>query len=253
MRHRVIVIILIIFCDMIQSSAQNNDTVFWSVSPSLNTGFFGITDYSISPLEYGGPVSGVSIQATAEINRNRFLIGANCSYGWPGNSYHRDSKAMRDIYSAIELGYDNCFFSNDNISIRAGGAVDAMMNGYINLLFDRNNVSYAFDIRAYLSAEVLLSNGWALFIEERIPVISYMSAVKNYMNYMPSSRPEFSLVPFPGNDLNLGARHTFSGGNIVECSIHHKFHTSKAALSQRLNIRSLELCVGYCFQIKRRR
>lgn len=22
---------------------------------------------------------------------------------------------------AIELGYDNCFFSNDNISIRAGG------------------------------------------------------------------------------------------------------------------------------------
>lgn len=238
---------------MISSSAQNTDAVSWSIAPSLISGIFGITDYSISPLEYGGPISGICIRATAEIDRNRFFIDADGSYGWPGNSYHRDSKAMRDFYASIALGYDKCLFSNDNISIRAGGSAGAMMNGYVNLLFNRNNASYAFDTRAHLSAEIMLPRAWSLFVEERLPVISYMSAVKNYMEYMPSSRPEFSWVVFPGNYLNLGIRHAFHGGNTIECSIRHKLYTSRSSLYQRLSIRSLELCVAYGFQIKRRR
>lgn len=242
--------IVISLWNMVQASAQNNDTVSWSVAPSLNSGIFGITDCSISPLEYWGPISGISILATAETDRSRFIIEADGSYGWPGNDYHRDSKAMRDIYSSMELGYDRCIFSNGSISVRAGGSAGAIMNGYENLLFIRNNVTYAFDARARLSADIMMSSGRSLFIEERLPVMSYMSDVRNYMYGIPLSRPDFSLAAFPGNDLNMGFRHEFSGGDIIQFSIRHKYYASRQCISQRFRIRSLELCAAYCFRIR---
>ena len=233
------------------SFAGEKDKISLSLSPYLSGGMMGIKDMSYSPLAYNGPLAGVGFCFMAQSKRVDFLLDITASYGWLGNMYHRDLSLMHNRHMDVSLGCVTGIFDNKIISLKAGGIFGFMRNDQMNRRFKRYHYTLAFDAKTYISAELTLSRGWSVLIEDRIPVIAFLSP----SNRLADGRPDRGLVytckAFPGNDFKAGVGWILDGRNNVMLYIRHFSYAASNALSDCFQIQFLELGLSFRFDFSK--
>ena len=243
---------LILFLSTIPASyAGDGDRMALSLSPYLRWGMMGINDTSYSPLAYNGPHVRIGFSISAQSAKADLFVDASGSVGWLGNRYHRDPSSMHDRQMEMSVGGLVGIFGNSIVSVKAGGAVGFMRNDQFiwlpDTMYDRFHYTYAFDAKTCISVAWKLSQEWSLRLDDRLPVVAFISPSNRFFDSRPDSPLDYTFKAFPGNDLTLGICRTLSGGKGLMLSIRHFCYSSGQALPHRFQLQFLELDIAFRF------
>ena len=219
----------------------------------------GIKEKSVSPLAYNGPLADIGLSFSAQSARACFFVDANASHGWLGNRYRRDPGSVFHEQVDLSLGCMAGIYDKGLVSAKAGGALGYMESIYFNLLRAQNNqqvyasrYSRAFDAKTCFSAELKLSRGWSVSIEERLPVVAVISPSNRAAVYMPTGTSNHLLKAFPGNDLKAGLCRTLEGGNTLMLVMRHYCYSSGDTWLGGFQLQMLELGFAFRFGLFKR-
>lgn len=251
MRLNILASLILFLSTMSASYAGDGDRMALSLSPYLRGGMMGIKDTSYSPLAYNGPHGRIGFSILAQGAKADLFVDASGSFGWLGNRYHRDASLMQDRQMDMSAGGLVGLFGNSIVSVKAGGAVGFMRNDQFiwlpDTMYDRFHYTYAFDAKTCISVAWKLSQEWSLRLDDRLPVVAFISPSNRFFDSRPDSPLDYTFKAFPGNDLTLGICRTLSGRNGLMLSIRHSCYSSGQALPHRFQLQFLELDIAFRF------
>ena len=245
MRLNILASLILFLSTMPASYAGDGDRMALSLSPSLGGGMMGIKDFSSSSLAYYGPLAGGNLRFTASSTKIDYLVDAVYSYGWLSNDYH---KAPERIFSQ-QIDGSACgmtgLFCNSIVFVKAGGALGFMQNVNYNDPLNRAQYTSALDAKLCLSAELMLRRGFYVWIEDRLPFVSYIWAFNNTRPRVIT--PDHSWKAFPGNEVTLGIGRNLRDGNALMLVLRQDFFSTGHALYECFHVQRLELGLAFRF------
>jgi len=248
MRLKVLTSLLLLLSFLPASFAGEGHRMALSLSPYLGGGIMGIKDTSYSPLAYNGPHARIGFCFLAQGAKANLFVDASGSFGWLGNRYHRDAPTMQLDLSVGSLAD---VYGNQVISLKAGGALGVLRNDQYIRLPDtfRFHYTLAFDAEMCISAAWKLPHRWSVLIENRLPVVAFISPSNRLSDSRPDIPFDYSFKAFPGNDMKVGVCRTLQDRNSLMLSVRHYCYSSGQVLPDLFQLQFLELCIDFRFSL----
>ena len=205
----------------------------------------GIKDFSSSSLAYNGPLAGGNLRFSASSTKIDYLVDALFSFGWLSNDYHKASERIFSQQFDLSAGGMKGLFCNSIVFVKAGGGLGFMQNVNYNDPLNRAQYTSALDAKLCLSAELMLRRGFYVWIEDRLPFVSYIWAFNNTRPRVIT--PDHSWKAFPGNEVTLGIGRNLRDGNALMLVLRQDFFSTGHALYECFHVQRLELGLAFRF------
>ena len=204
----------------------------------------GIKSAPSSPLAYNGPRASAGLYFLVQSKTIDYFVDAAYSYAWLGNTFRREPKSMYNSMLDLSIGGMAGIYTNDIVSLKAGGAFGSLGEIYVNRPIDCSLHALAFDAKTCISAELKLPRKLSIMIVDRIPFVAFIASL-NKPDTMPFS-PDYSFKAFPGNDLKVGICRALKDGKSLMLALRHYCYSSGSALPNSFRLQFLEL--GFAFR-----
>ena len=95
-----------------------------------------------------------------------YFVDTAFSIAWLGNAYHRDPKSMFNRMLDLSIGGMASIYTNDIVSLKAGGAFGGLGEIYVNKLLNYYLYAFSLDAKTCIAAKLKLPRRFSVMVEK---------------------------------------------------------------------------------------
>lgn len=205
----------------------------------------GIKSAPSSSLAYNGTQASAGLYFLAHGKTMDYFVDTAFSIAWLGNAYHRDPKSMFNRMLDLSIGGMASIYTNDIVSLKAGGAFGGLGEICVNKLLNYYLYAFSLDAKTCIAAKLKLPRRFSVMVEDRIPFVAFITTFNNVAP--PRFRPDSSFKAFPGNDFKVGICRALKDGKSLMLALRHYCYSSGGALPNSFRLQFLDLGIAFRF------